>query len=77
MGIFSGFTKSAGGTEENKSHGGDSDEYDDFDDLTEKELLQMMALDTYRTAKNVAFFFWAGLSVLAIWALNTLGILAF
>ena len=77
MGIFSGFTKSAGGTEENKSHGGDSDEYDDFDDLTEKELLQMMALDTYRTAKNVAFFCWAGLSVLAIWALNALGILAF
>jgi hypothetical protein len=77
MGIFSGFTKSAGGTEENKSHGGGLDEYDDFDDLTEKELLQMMALDTYRTAKNVAFFFWAGLSVLAIWALNALGILAF
>lgn len=77
MGIFSGFSKSAGGTEENKSHGGGLDEYDDFDALTEKELLQMMALDTYRTAKNVAFFFWAGLSVLAIWALNALGILAF
>jgi len=26
--------------------------------LTEKELLQMIAKDTNRTAKNVAFYFW-------------------
>jgi hypothetical protein len=26
--------------------------------MTEKELLQMIAKDTNRTAKNVAFFFW-------------------
>ena len=76
MGIFSGFSKSTGGTEESKSQGGNSDEYDEFDDLTEKELLQMMALDAYRTAKNVAFFFWSGLALLALWALSALGLLA-
>jgi len=26
--------------------------------MTEKELLQMIAKDTNRTAKNVAFYFW-------------------
>jgi hypothetical protein len=29
--------------------------------LTEKELLQMIAKDTNRTAKNVAFYFWVSM----------------
>ena len=29
--------------------------------MTEKELLQMIAKDTNRTAKNVAFYFWLGI----------------
>jgi hypothetical protein len=29
--------------------------------MTEKELLQMIAKDTNRTAKNVAFYFWFGI----------------
>ena len=29
--------------------------------MTEKELLQMIAKDTNRTAKNVAFYFWVSM----------------
>ena len=38
--------------------GGSQRRQEVVDNLNEKELLQMIAKDTSRTAKNVAFYFW-------------------
>ncbi len=46
--------------EKNISKHGNKDTLFD-NNLTEKELLQMIAKDTNRTAKNVAFYFWVSM----------------
>ena len=51
--------------------GGSQRRQEVVDNLNEKELLQMIAKDTNRTAKNVAFYFWitmisVGFAVLAV-----------
>ena len=42
-----------------RKHGNKDTLFDN--NLTEKELLQMIAKDTNRTAKNVAFYFWVSM----------------
>ena len=47
-------------------------QYKTLDEMSEKELLEMIATATNRTSKNVAFYFWCGMIGLGLWLFSLL-----